>query len=762
MNFGASNFSLAGVPSGDIQPMAGTVKSYASWQRMWLAGREGSMESDTTLSRPLEQSTWVLAAIDLVVGQITAQPLVWMKDAESMQALPPDKDRAKWWCHPGRTRAGKLSLGDVVELAGAWLKLRGICHFILDDTWLMGRNTAKAPFIIARPDRMRVLEEGGPGGDVAGWIWTDARGGQHPLLPQQVVTIRKANPFDEVGGLSAYAPASLAAEADVAAGRFAKNVAASNGQKGEYIIAEGGSPTTEQREQIVAALTEKKRRVRQGEFAPVFLSGGLRIEEAKVSSVDAAFVSQRIENRHEIYAAFGVPMSLADVKAAYSIGADSDARQLLQGASMPLARKLASAFAEIEELRSGQEAHAAFDFVSHPVVQAVLASKLSSVSLLAERGVPMVEINKMLDLGLPRFLGDDVGFVPFGVQPMADALGAEEPAAKPTVTEGNAEVVQNGFAAIADVMRKAIEHREKRARILSITTTGAKTGENAENATLAGRATGETEEGAIQLGARTRTNLWNRHQSKRAPFERRMGGALRKVFGAARAKVLAALEKLQTKQGAALESHATKAGGYDFTLNLGDLQDGMWKAVKPVLQGALQKAGTELLAEVQVDNVFMMAPKVAQAFLGIRENRIKDAGKEVFDAVTGTLREGFDAGETMDQLADRVRAEFAGISKRRAETIAATETASAYGVARHAAMEQAGITHKEWLTAKDDRVRSEHAAMDGVIAEIDQPFILEDGTQLMHPAEEGGPPQHVINCRCVSIAALKAPEDGDE
>jgi SPP1 gp7 family putative phage head morphogenesis protein len=589
------------------------------------------------------------------------------------------------------------------------------------------------------------VEEGGPGGDVVGWIWTDARGRRHPLLPQQVVTVRQVNPFDDVNGLGAYGAASVAAEADAAAGRFARNVAASNGQKGEYIIAEGGSPTAEQREQIIAALMEKKRRVRAGDFAPTFLSGGLKVEEAKIAAVDAAFVTQRVQNRHEVYAAFGVPMSFADVKAAYSIGADSDARQLLFGASMPVGHKLSQAFALIEALRTGKRGiYCEFDWKQHAVMQAILREKLNSVQVLFERGVPMREINQLLDLGLPRFLGDDVGFVPFGVQPMRDAIAQDsttEPAENPEKTEQPAEVVQNGFTALAGVLQLVIEGKqEKAAKVLEL--------ENRKSA--------DEPPAVITLGARARTNLWNKHQSKRAPFERRMSAAMRKVFGAARAKVLAALEKAEESLGG-----KTKAGGYDFVLNLGELQDDLWKSLKPVIQGALTKAGAELLAEVGNDNPFTMAPKVAKAFLDIRENRIKDAGKEVYDRITGTLKEGFDAGETMAELADRVRAEFAGISKRRAETIAATETASAYSVARHAAMEQAGVSYKEWLTAKDDRVRAEHAEMDGVIVPLDEVFVLGDGTKLMHPAEEGGPPHHVINCRCVSIAALKAPEDED-
>ena len=70
-------------------------------------------------------------------------------------------------------------------------------------------------------------------------IGEPSRLGQHRPRNGNVIVVRKANPFNEVGGLGAYPAASVAAESDHAAGKFARNVAASNGQKGEYIVASG-------------------------------------------------------------------------------------------------------------------------------------------------------------------------------------------------------------------------------------------------------------------------------------------------------------------------------------------------------------------------------------------------------------------------------------------------------------------------------------------------------------------------------------------
>jgi phage portal protein BeeE len=62
----------------------------------------------------------------------------------------------------------------------------------------------------------------------------------------------------------------------------------------------------------------------------------VELVNAELASVDDGYIQQRIENRHEIYNAFGVPMSMADIKASYSIGSASDMFQCaLAGSRQP-------------------------------------------------------------------------------------------------------------------------------------------------------------------------------------------------------------------------------------------------------------------------------------------------------------------------------------------------------------------------------------------------------------------------------------------
>jgi uncharacterized protein with gpF-like domain len=65
-------------------------------------------------------------------------------------------------------------------------------------------------------------------------------------------------------------------------------------------------------------------------------------------------------------------------------------------------------------------------------------------------------------------------------------------------------------------------------------------------------------------------------------------------------------------------------------------------------------------------------------------------------------------------------------------------------------MERSGIAYKEWLTAKDDKVRAEHVRADGQVVAVDEPFTV-DGEKLTGPCDSRGSARNVINCRCVAI-----------
>jgi hypothetical protein len=145
-----------------------------------------------------------------------------------------------------------------------------------------------------------------------------------------------------------------------------------------------------------------------------------------------------------------------------------------------------------------------------------------------------------------------------------------------------------------------------------------------------------------------------------------------------------------------------------------------------------------------------------QASLAQTENLLVRIPDEVYNLVFAELSDGINAGESLDQLAQRVDGVLTFTDSERwpnrARVIARTENTRAYGAGTTAAgMEQSRVSgrtlNKRWITEHDERVRLSHKAADGQTVPIWMPFIVEDEA-LMFPGDPAGSPDNVINCRC--------------
>ncbi len=203
-----------------------------------------------------------------------------------------------------------MGRADFLEATIGWLKLAGESFWLLGDDWMVNRLAkTRSPMIVARPDRMRPIFDSLTRA-LAAWMFTDANGRQWPLAKEQVIHLKFWNPYDDLRGAPEYAAAKVAAEGDYASANFQRNLAARNGDRGQTFTAKNGIPTDEQREQITASLRARQAAARRGDWKDIFLPADIGVEEPKIMSPDAAFVSARLNNRHEIAIAFGVPPSM--------------------------------------------------------------------------------------------------------------------------------------------------------------------------------------------------------------------------------------------------------------------------------------------------------------------------------------------------------------------------------------------------------------------------------------------------------------------
>ena len=739
--------------------MIGSIKQWVAGKALSALGlafaRGDDLELGTgeRLTEPYRRSAWVRSAIDKISGPVASVPVEFFAAGSSGEKRVRMRRRAgritrvegEEIANPAldgflREPMAGMMWGDFVEANVAWLRLAGEVFWILTDEMMVPfpevRNAAKV--VVARPDRMRHVVVGGV---LEGWVWTDAAGRQITLDLDQVIHLKQYNPYDPFRGLGQFESALVAAESDYLAGKFARNLMANNGDTGPYIVAKNGIPSGEQREQILMDLRAKRSAQARGVFRPVFLGGDITIEDPKIQSVDAGYIAERIENRHEVYVALGVPPSMADVKAAYSIGSASDFYQLILNTCIPAGDKLCDGLERVAERVMGARVMAYLDWDEHPVMQEVRKERLASVDVLWNKGMPMAEVSEYLSLGLPEYEGDDVGYLPFGVVAVGEM---NAPTEDPALAEEPTDVPPAG-----DVVGEMVRALQSRSRLTSAATECG-CGCSLEAGDMDAR------RDAREI-AQWKTLMSARRGTMKA-YESRIN---RELFRA-RSEVLRKIESAQGKMLVAVG----KAVAADFLFDLGRFAQSLTATMRGVGMTALQTAGDQVYKELRKDDVWKMPPGKALDFLRQRDNRIVGASEEIFAQVKASLEEGIQDGDTMAELAGRVRGQFNKLSNGRAWTIASTETGAAYGVARQEAMRSAGVQFKRWLTSGNSNVRAAHAAMNGAVVPIDEDFAVIDPKtgemdRVSHPGDSQGAAWNVINCHCVSVAE-QVKEGNDE
>jgi SPP1 gp7 family putative phage head morphogenesis protein len=243
----------------------------------------------------------------------------------------------------------------------------------------------------------------------------------------------------------------------------------------------------------------------------------------------------------------------------------------------------------------------------------------------------------------------------------------------------------------------------------------------------------------------------------RAPSVKAMKAQFTKALMEARKETL---KNLEAQKALSIYEVTLTRGLLEIIFDLDTFEVRVVQLMEAPITDALHDSAKQLSEELGLEDPWEVEDPEVARFLGSRKSRLKDAAKHVWEDVKSTLQEGIEAGEPTDDLAKRVREKFTGISKERAETIAQTETAAAYGHARQKGMEETGIEWKEWLTAGDDKVRAEHVRANEQQRRVDEPFDIA-GEKLMHPGDPKGSARNVINCRCVviPIQAPKSPKD---
>jgi SPP1 gp7 family putative phage head morphogenesis protein len=165
---------------------------------------------------------------------------------------------------------------------------------------------------------------------------------------------------------------------------------------------------------------------------------------------------------------------------------------------------------------------------------------------------------------------------------------------------------------------------------------------------------------------------------------------------------------------------------------------------------AKKKVSKRLLTEEQ-----LMDKLVATAVKRAAERLAPDIASRTAEVINKLVVDGTEEMLHPRQIASLIAKELPDIGRSRALTIARTES---HTIAMETELESwkddEDVLYKEWVSTSDDRTRPDHDHANGQKVKMDEPFKVGDSF-LDHPGDPNGPPEQVINCRCVMVYSVK-------
>ena len=131
--------------------------------------------------------------------------------------------------------------------------------------------------------------------------------------------------------------------------------------------------------------------------------------------------------------------------------------------------------------------------------------------------------------------------------------------------------------------------------------------------------------------------------------------------------------------------------------------------------------------------------------------------KKLLELLRKTLAESLENGDGLEVMKEKLQkasaSVFQELSDVRSYLIARTETGASVNFGQMATYQATGIEKKEWISTLDDRTRDSHILMNGITANIDETFEVENTEggvdNMLYPSDPNGSAGNVCNCRCV-------------
>ncbi|MHB8171225.1 MAG: phage portal protein [Thermincolia bacterium] len=425
---------------------------------------------------------------------------------------------------------------------------------------------------------------------------------------------------------------------------------------------------------------------------------GLKPERMDRSPVEMDFIETRKLNREDVCAVFGVPPVLVGVqdKSTYNNYITAKAA-LWEDNILPFMDDIKSSLNLRLTPRYGDEFYLDYDTRNVPALQRMMLDKAKAGKVFFDMGIPVSQINEKLDLPFEEYEGWD--------EPSKPQQGITGPI--------QAEPIKEETVKSHKVIPRVVKKRLKE-----------------------------------QLGKITPDDRWNMFVKAIEPREKELIEVLKTLFNQQEIEVINKISKGAQSVDEAL---------FDFD----EVIKVFAESVRPLLAKILIEHGKRALTEVaeagkasgwqfETKEVTfdIHNPNVVEWLLTAEQTFAEHVNETTWNELRISLAEGYEAGESIPDLANRVKAVMDIAKTHRAVMIARTEVVGTSSQGALVGYAQSGVVDKkEWIAARDHRTRHWHLSADGQVVELNDKFVI-GGEKMNAPGDIGASAKNRVNCRC--------------
>ena len=701
--------SLSTVSTVDYQGVA-HVKSYGmtEYARRFITGENIVGQSASGPPQPYKQSVWVYRCIKLLADLVCGLPMVLTDKGENVIESGTVFD---WWRDPNNT-AG-MTLPDFLRQTVGWGELSGERHWLLD-----GKGKAfRIEYVAGKSHLKRIPEDVNK--PLAGWRLQVGSNSRLYAL-DEVVSQVQWSPYEADRGLSPLDAAALSVSQDWQASTY-NNSRLQNGAEPGGLLYEDNNPSMMDEVQAAQVLQGWNSRQQGAKMAGKagILYGGLKWQQVASSYSDMQFTDLRKMSRDEILAVWLVPKVLLGLSEDANYGyADSQLEMFWNNTMRFLCLDINSMLDRITK-RLDANLTATLDIESAPIYAKLYAAKLEQAKELMDRGVPFNEVNQKLDLGYEDTEWGDHWWINRNLVPAQDVL--------------------DGVVAAQDEAK--LQAQQDRLQ-------DANAGDKPKKSTKAAE---------VKWTERDKVKTWRAWVKSWGGMERGFRQTMRNHFRTVERDILAHLSppKLLKDPTTNLNELFTDADRKKWNEHLRDVANKHFD--KATTFGMAQGADE---VDANAAQLFGEADPRLEAMKKIKTVKIVEVNETVRRGIEKKVRaamvESAQEGETIQQLTDRIKEAIKTSCKQartRALTIARTETGQCVSMGRHRAFERAKVQTRRWISARVN-TRESHLQAEQRYGETGIPLgekYMVGGYALAHPCDPSGPPQEIINCRCLEV-----------